>query len=279
MAVNAKLSVLPSFQPRRVKIPMSGVISCSRFDTGPVFQRSGAPRRDHVRRACRPCQAQRFRVGSGVGAIRISEKTNRTGMLPNGVTPFDFGGLAVIAEQHPVELRAIGDSRLRRNAVAERPVRRVELLHDSPGVAARIGRIIPGAVVHHAPGHELRARIVRIGVVVEIIGDGEAPGIDGIARQRPIAAELIRVAFDVLLFRAEAEIVLDEQPGDVGLGSRAGYARNLSIGRIGDAVDAAESFSAGDLRIEHKYGVLFEPHAEEQSGCERDIVLGIILPG
>ena len=115
-----------------------------------------------------------------------------------------------------------------------------------------------------------------IGVIVEIIRDGEAPGIDGIARERPVATELIRITLDVLPLRAEAKIVLDEQPCDVRLGSRTGYAGDLSIGWIGDTVDTAESLSAGDLRIEHKYGVLFEPHAEKQSACERDIVLGII---
>jgi hypothetical protein len=73
--------------------------------------------------------------------------------------------------------------------------------------------------------------------------------------QRPVATELIRIALDVLLLRTEAKIIPDEQSCDVRLRSRTGYARDVSIGWIGDAVDTAESLSTGDLRIEHKYGV------------------------
>src|SRR5215831_12744046 len=127
------------------------------------------------------------------------------------MAPFYFPYLAVIAEQSPVELLTVGNLGVRHDAVAESPVPRVQFLYDPPGVAARIGWIIPCAVVHYAPSHKLSARVMSVVVVVEEIGDRESTGIDRIAIHRPLAGELVFIAFLALHLLTESEVVLKIQ--------------------------------------------------------------------
>ena len=118
---------------------------------------------------------------------------------------------------------------------------------------------------------------MRVIVVVEIIGDGESAGVDRIAVHGTIAGELVFVALLMFLCRAESEIVLNEQPRDIGLGRGAGDAWNLPVGLIGDAVHAAESFSARDLGIENQERILLQPPGEKQGCCQRDVALRGVL--
>ena len=164
MAVNAKLCVFPSFQPRRVKKPKSEVMAWSWLMPAPYLSvptRSVAVTLGVVSGLLG--DLQRFGVIAGLRAIGVVEHAHGAGVFGDLLTPLRFPGLTMIAKQAAIELRAVGDLGLGGDAVAERPVARVEFLHDAPGVAARVGRIIPGAVVHDAPRHELRARIVGVG--------------------------------------------------------------------------------------------------------------------
>ncbi len=153
----------------------------------------------------------------------------------------------------------------------------MELVHHAPGVAARVGGIIPGAVVHHSPGHELSARIVRIAIVVEKIGQGKTPDSDRVAGHGTLAGKLVLVALDVFLFRAEAEVVSKIEPGDVGFRSCGRDSGKLAVGRVGDSVDAAESSPAGDLRIEVELGICTETKTEEQRRGEGRVAFGMVL--
>src|SRR5580698_2688959 len=92
-------------------------------------------------------------------------------MFSEGIAPFLLEGLALIDKEPPVKLRAIGHPRLGGDTVSQGPVPGVKFIDDPPGVAPRVRRIVPGAVVHDAPSHKLRSRIVRIGVVVEVIAE------------------------------------------------------------------------------------------------------------
>jgi len=80
---------------------------------------------------------------------------------------------------------------------------RVKFLHDPPGIAAGIGRIIPRTVAHHAPSHELGPRIVRVAIAIEKICNREAACIDRIAVHRPLAGELVIVALLAILRRTQ----------------------------------------------------------------------------
>ena len=145
----------------------------------------------------------------------------------------------------------------------------MKLIHDSPGVAARVRRIIPRAVVHQPPRHELGSRIVRIVVVVEEIGVGKSPGCDRVADHGPVARQLILVALHVLHLVAETEVVRDVEPREVRLGSGGSDSRQFTVRRIGQSINVAKSPPACDFRIEDQLRALAEAKTEEQRGGER----------
>ncbi len=128
----------------------------------------------------------------------------------------------------------------------------MKLVDDPPGVAARVGRIIPGAVVHHSPRHELRSWIVGIIVVVEEIAVGKSAGGDGVADHRTVARQLILVAIECSTGVAETEVVRDVEPRKIRLGSGGSNAGQFAVGSIGESVDVAESAPSRDFGIEDK---------------------------
>ena len=67
----------------------------------------------------------------------------------------------------------------------------MEFVVPAPSVTARIGWVIPSAVVHGCPTHELGARVVTIAVVVEEVRYSEAAEQGGEAFHRPGASELV----------------------------------------------------------------------------------------
>ncbi len=194
IAVKAKSWVLPSFQPRRRKHAEVFRQRLIEADAEAVFQRSILPGGvDIGDAAVLRGQPQRLGVAARIGAVKIAQHAQGTFAVSGAITPLAFEHIAAIAEQAAVEAQAVGDSRLGGARVAQRPVAGMKFVDPSPGVAARIGGIIPSAVVHHRPTHELRSRIVAIAIAVEKIGDGEAPGGDGVAGHRARAGELILI--------------------------------------------------------------------------------------
>ena len=135
-------------------------------------------------------------------------------MVALGGTGHFWGALAgaLLYTVLPELLRSVGDLRFSHDAIPESPFFRMQFLDNSPCVSARVRGIIPCAVVHNAPRHELGSRIVRVAVVVEEIGNRETAGVDGIALHRPFSRQLVFVALLPLLLLAESEIVLRIQP-------------------------------------------------------------------
>ena len=243
-----------------------------------VLQGTDLPRSRHVGHAAGLArEGECFRVAAGIGVVQVSEQPHRPGMLRDLVADLLLERVAAIAEQPAVEAQAIGDLRFGYTRVTHGPGARMKLVHPSPGVAACIGRIIPGAVVHDGPAHELGARVVRVAVVVEEIGEREPAGDDGVAGHRPLAAELIVSALNVLFLIAEAEIVRNIKARNVRLGRRARHARQLAVGEVGETRDSAEAPASGDLGIEIELRVPAEAQAEKQCGGQRNVLLRIIL--
>src|SRR5262249_21137809 len=86
-----------------------------------------------------------------------------------------FEHIAPVTEHLAVEAGSVGRAGYGYARVTRRPSPRVELVDPTPRVSAGVRRIVPGAVVHHRPSHELGPRIVGVAVVVEKVGDAEAP--------------------------------------------------------------------------------------------------------
>ena len=76
------------------------------------------------------------------------------------IAAFAFDDIAAVAEEATVKAQAIGDARFGGAGVTEGPVACVKFVHPAPRVAADIGRVIPCAVEHDAPAHELGAGVM-----------------------------------------------------------------------------------------------------------------------
>src|ERR1035441_10923859 len=111
--------------------------------------------------------------------VEILKQPDGSRMAAQGVSPLAFEDVAAIYEQAAVEAPPIGHFGLGGAGISPRPVARVQLVYPAPGVAARIRRIVPRAVVHRRPRHELRARIVRVGIVIAEVGEWAAACRDG----------------------------------------------------------------------------------------------------
>src|ERR1039458_6255951 len=93
--------------------------------------------------------------------VEILKQPDGSRMAAQGVSPLAFEYVAAIYEQAAVEAPPIGHFGLGGAGISPRPVARVQLVHPAPGVAARIRRIVPGAVVIDEPGEPVDRQQVR----------------------------------------------------------------------------------------------------------------------
>ena len=139
----------------------------------------------------------------------------------------------------------------------------MKLIDDPPGVTARVRRIVPRAVVHQPPRHELRSGIVGIVVVVEEIAEGKSSPGDGVAGHGTVTRQLILVALHVLHRIAETEVMRKIKACDVRFGSGGCNARQFAVGGIGESIHVAETPPPCDFGIKDKLCVLAEAKSEE----------------
>src|SRR4029077_11577292 len=130
---------------------------------------------------------------------------------------FSFKGIAAVAENPVIEPFAVRDQRFEGAAIPYGPSGRVIFMNPTPGITASVRRIIPCAIVHDGPCHELLPWIVRIAVVVEEIGVAESPDADAIPPCRPRSGELVFVTRCVFAILAETEIVRDVAASQIRL--------------------------------------------------------------
>src|ERR1039458_9781123 len=216
-------------------------------------------------------------VSAAIKVIEVREQADGALVVAPLAAQLAFEHVGAIAEELAVEAQAVGDARHGGAGIADGPVAGVELVDPAPGVAARIGGIIPRAVIHHGPAHELGARIVGVVVVVEEIGDGKAADGDGVTRHGAAAGERVLIALSGFAFAAETEILGYVEPRDVRLGGGRSDAGHFAVGEIGEAIGAAEAAAAGDFGVEIKQGVGRQAQAEEKGGCERGFGFGVAL--
>jgi hypothetical protein len=212
-------------------------------------------------------------ISTRASAILRTKNSDRTGMTGGFVTAFPLKHVGAISKQAPIEAQTVSYPRLSGAGVPEGPISRVEFVNPAPGVTAGIGWIIPGAVVHDGPTHELSPRIVRVAVIVKEIGYGETANGNAVTDHGALTTELIGIALDFLFRISEAEILRDVEPGDVWFGRSATDSRQFSVGKVRDAVHPAEAAPPRNLRVEIEQGVGGQPETEEEGCGERDIAL------
>src|SRR5262249_38503899 len=160
-----------------------------------------------------------------------------------------FHDLAIGLDNVRIERGAVGNLRLLEDPVTQGPVFVVELDADAVGVAADIGRVVPGSVVHDGPGQELRARIVTVPIIVHQVAGGEFSQAEDNAVDSALAGDLVGTVLDLLQFVAQGECLPQVESGKVRSRIRHSDAGDLAIGKAGNAGRAAEAAAAGNLGV------------------------------
>jgi hypothetical protein len=140
---------------------------------------------------------------------------------------------------------------------------------ESPGVAAGVGRIVPGGVGPQRPVVELRPRIVGVAVGVEDVGDGEFARGEHHPPGAPPAGDLVLVVLDRVRGLPEAPGLPQEQAGEARLDLRAVHPVGLAVGRAGKAEHAAQALPAGELGVDVDLSPLPDAAPHEQGGGHR----------
>ena len=170
-SVNAKLSVWPSFQPSRANAPVSpsSASGCSMLMPKPYLWRPS--RSSATMSGTVPC-------GSGdLQGIAINTHPRR---VPIGEQAHDRAdrpaATASAPDCRPARVRAHppAPGRWPSRASGSAPYFKDQCRTDiseyrAVGIAARVGRVIPGAVVPQGPVHELGAGRAGVAVVIEIV--------------------------------------------------------------------------------------------------------------
>ncbi len=195
--------------------------------------------------------------------------------------PLDHG--SVRPSDAPVQVELVGLLGFRDERAAHRPFGVVPLDHRAPRVAARVRGVVPGAGAHQRPIEELRARVVRVGVGVEVVDEREFSRDDGQAPRRGGPGRLVRPVVDLFSLAAEAEHLADEQARGRHDGRRVADPVDLPVRLAGDAQRAADAAAAAELGVQVHLGPRDEPHTHEQRRGDRHRLLRVrlqaVLPG
>src|SRR5439155_1292644 len=230
----------------------------------------------YVRRASASLgEPQGFAIGTRVCMKHECQQPDRSGMF-TAVAGFPLEHVATVAPKSAVESETVGKLGFGGAGIAKRPSPCVKFMHPAPGVSAGIGRIVPGAVIHDCPAHELGARVMCVAVIVQEIGDRKPPGHDSVASHGTLAGELVLRACDRFCFSPETEIVGDIDSCQVRLRRRAGDSRQLTVREICYTRYSTEAFPSGYFGIEVELGVLPQTDSQVHCGSQGNIPFGVI---
>ena len=167
------------------------VNSCSAFSPKPYFT---APKvsceRDVRRRVCpRQIRIHRVAIQPHMRMVHIAQHPHHS--LASGIhqpakqrlPQLELPVLPTRPPQVPVQVDSVGHRRHQRQRIPRRPVLVVILGDRAVGVAARVGRVVPRAVVVHRPVHELQMAVRANRVDIE-----KSPAASSCRRETPAAA-------------------------------------------------------------------------------------------
>src|SRR5947209_8326684 len=158
--------------------------------------------------------------------------------------------MAVGAQEMRVEVGSIGHRRLGPDPVAHRPVPEVYLEIAAVCVAAGIGRIIPTRVIHEAPVQKLSARVVGVGIVVEVVNGGELADLDDDVVLVAGFRDLVGDVGKLFPFTAQIERLLEQESGEIRSRLWVAYTNCFTIAGSSQAEYVASTKPAGDLRVD-----------------------------
>src|SRR5215207_4941408 len=146
---------------------------------------------------------------------------------------------------------------------AQRPVLPVEFDRASTGEARQVRRKIVGPGGPERPVVEGGAWVVRVGVVVEDVADGEFAG----CKRDPVdvarAGHLVRPVLDLLLLSAESDGLAEEVPLRSVEGINRTRFLRFAVHIAAEPERVAEPEALSPFRVEVGLGALPEPSTEE----------------
>src|SRR6185437_12120220 len=193
----------------------------------------------------------------------VSESTEPelAGLLEDGVTLLEFHDCAAGFELQDVAVR------LRRHlhhGAPHGPIPLVQLDHGAAGEARVVGGEVVGSRLPHRPVHEIGARIVGIGVVVEEVADRKAAHDERDAVDVTLACELVGTIGDILLLTAEPKGLLEVVALRPDPRERRAGLLGFAIRKSGNPKRAVEAEALRELRVEIELAALPKPDAEER---------------
>jgi hypothetical protein len=122
------------------------------------------------------------------------------------------------------------------------------------------------------PVQELRARIVRVGHVVEHVQHRKIAGCEDKATLVDLAGKLVHLGFPLFSAATQADRLAEKGACAVERRVRAGGLGQLTIGESGQAMQTREGLAERHFRIEVHFSAL--PQAHAQIKRRRDRIAG-----
>ena len=168
----------------------------------------------------------------------------------------------------PVEVNAVGNGGHEGDGGAGGPELVVVFGDAGVGVTAGVGGVVPGAIVVHGPVHELEVRVGADIVEIEEVGQAHAAEAEVDAPGGNLRGEGERRPGGVGEVGAQADNLMEFDPGDIGDGAEAWVAHNVEVGEAGQAERLGETTAAGGLEVEEEVGGVVGVAVEFQAGEE-----------
>lgn len=251
----------------RKKAPSVEVSSCSTEIAKPYFVRPKARvLRDVVGVAIRI--AYHLRVAAHVRFVQEQQQARSAMQLAHPVARFVLGHQAASFVEPPLHLGQVRVLGLERHADARRPPIDGEIRDRRPGVAARVGRVVPGAGGKQRPVEEMLERIVSVAVAVEHVRHCQAPERDAQVVAIAHPRQLVGLRANVHLTAAEADSLAQLEPR--GIDHRRWIAHSIDepARKRRHAQGAAQTLTAAELGVENQLAPRPQPAVGEQRRYE-----------
>src|SRR5260370_39134211 len=136
-------------------------------------------------------------------------------------------------------------------------------------VTQRIASEVKTALIDHGPVQKLRARVMGVGVVVELVSNGHSPNGKCEAGNILLLCKLELAAIDLLLFSTKAPNLTQKEMGNENVSAVLAYLGGFSIGKRGNAVRYAKTKTLIVLWVKINLGARQQTSAKIKVRCCR----------
>src|SRR5262249_30067632 len=187
-------------------------------------------------------------------------------LAPQFMAVLDFSGPFALSKSW-IEISAAGNDGQNEEAAADGPVALMPFHGRAIVVTPCITRVVERAGVYQRPIHEVAARIMRVFIIVEDIGDVEFSN----CNDHPVSGLLPREPVDVIVdfFAFAAEVY--GLPHEHALNSSVGEGRDELVGFAAGKARYAERTAEPKALLNFRIDPEFRARPELQPGVEREI--------